>query len=89
VKAGSVLVEAGTPIGEVVLAVKRVSDLMGEITAASIGQHAGIEQVNTAVAQMDQMTLQNAALVEEASASAQSMTPLVRQLYRTSHQCQS
>jgi len=74
VKAGSVLVEeAGTTMGEVVLAVKRVSDLMGEITAASLEQHTGIEQVNTAVAQMDKVTLQNAALVEEASATAQSM----------------
>src|SRR5471032_2158105 len=74
VKAGSVLVEeAGTTMGEVVLAVKCVSDLMGEITAASLEQHTGIEQVNTAVAQMDQVTLQNAALVEEASATAQSM----------------
>ncbi|KLU26188.1 chemotaxis protein [Caballeronia mineralivorans PML1(12)] len=74
VKAGSVLVEeAGTTMGEVVLAVKRVSDLMGEITAASLEQLTGIEQVNTAVAQMDQVTLQNVALVEEASAAAQSM----------------
>jgi len=74
VKAGSVLVEeAGTTMGEVVVAVKRVSDLMGEITAASLEQHTGIEQVNIAVAQMDQVTQQNAALVEEASAAAQSM----------------
>lgn len=73
-KAGSVLVEeAGTTMGEVVLAVKRVSDLMREITAASLEQLTGIEQVNTAVAQMDQVTLQNVALVEEASAAAQSM----------------
>jgi len=74
VKAGSILVEeAGTTMSEVVLAVKRVSDLMGEITAASLEQHTGIEQVNIAVAQMDQVTQQNAALVEEASAAAQSM----------------
>jgi methyl-accepting chemotaxis protein len=59
---------------EVVQAVKRVSDLMGEITAASLEQDAGIEQVNIAVAQMDQVTQQNAALVEEASAAAQSVS---------------
>ena len=75
VMAGSNLVnEAGTTMGEVVQAVKRVSDLMGEITVASLEQHAGIEQVNTAVAQMDQVTQQNAALVEEASAAAQSVS---------------
>jgi methyl-accepting chemotaxis protein len=75
VKAGSDLVsEAGTTMGEVVHAVKRVSDLMGEITAASLEQHTGIEQVNTAVAQMDHVTQQNAALVEQASAAAQSMS---------------
>jgi len=74
VRAGSVLVEeAGTTMGEVVQAVKRVSDLMGEITAASLEQLTGIEQVNTAVAQMDKVTLQNVGLVEEASAAAQSM----------------
>ena len=75
VKAGSDLVnEAGSTMDEVVQAVRRVSDLMGEITAASLEQHTGIEQVNTAVAQMDQVTQQNAALVEEASAAAQSMS---------------
>jgi methyl-accepting chemotaxis protein len=74
VKAGSNLVEeAGTTMDEVVQAVKRVSDLMGKIAAASLEQHTGIEQVNTAVAQMDQVTQQNAALVEEASAATQSM----------------
>jgi methyl-accepting chemotaxis protein len=75
VKAGSNLVnEAGATMDEVVQAVKRVSDLMGEITAASLEQDAGIEQVNIAVAQMDQVTQQNAALVEEASAAAQSVS---------------
>jgi methyl-accepting chemotaxis protein len=75
VKTGSNLVnEAGTTMGELVQAVKRVSDLMEEITSASLEQHTGIEQVNTAVAQMDQVTQQNAALVEEASAAAQSMS---------------
>ena len=49
---------------------QRVADLMGEITAASEEQHTGIEQVNHAVAQMDQVTQQNAALVEEAAAAS-------------------
>ncbi|MEJ1131276.1 hypothetical protein V9L20_27195, partial [Variovorax sp. CCNWLW225] len=50
-----------------------VTDIMGEITAASQEQSTGIEQVNQAIAQMDQVTQQNAALVEEAAAAAQSM----------------
>ncbi|TAM03148.1 MAG: methyl-accepting chemotaxis protein [Paraburkholderia sp.] len=65
--------EAGRTIDEVVSAVRRMTDLMGEIAAASEEQHRGIEQVNQAVVQMDQVTQQNAALVEEASAAAQSM----------------
>jgi len=74
VKTGSQLVdEAGRTMGEVVQSVKRVTDLMGEISAASGEQHTGIEQVNQAVMQMDEVTQQNAALVEEASAAAQSM----------------
>ncbi|WP_413231525.1 methyl-accepting chemotaxis protein [Paraburkholderia domus] len=75
VKAGSDLVnEAGVTMGEVVQAVKRVADLMEEITVASQEQHTGIEQVNMAAAHMDQVTQQNAALVEEASVAAQSMS---------------
>ncbi|MFC5427389.1 methyl-accepting chemotaxis protein [Paraburkholderia denitrificans] len=71
---GSKLVdEAGTTIDEVVVSARRVADLMGEIAAASEEQHSGIEQVNKAVSQMDEMTQQNAALVEEASAAAQAM----------------
>jgi methyl-accepting chemotaxis protein len=74
VGAGTVLVEqAGSTIGEVVSSVKRVNDIMAEITAASQEQSIGIEQVNQAVAQMDQVTQQNAALVEEAAAAAESM----------------
>ncbi|PVX84912.1 methyl-accepting chemotaxis protein [Paraburkholderia unamae] len=65
--------EAGRTIDEVVISARRVADLMGEIAAASAEQHTGIEQVNRAVAQMDEVTQQNAALVEEASAAAQSM----------------
>ena len=58
---------------EIVAAVKRVTDIMAEISAASEEQSAGIEQVNIAVTQMDQMTEQNAALVEEAAAAAASL----------------
>jgi len=74
VENGSTLVtEAGTVIDEVVVSVKRVTDIMGEISAASEEQSAGIEQVNQAVTQMDEVTQQNAALVEEAAAAAQSL----------------
>ena len=65
--------EAGGTMDEVVTAVRRVTDLMAEIAAASTEQRTGIEQVNQAVMQMDTVTQQNAALVEEASAAAQSM----------------
>jgi methyl-accepting chemotaxis protein len=64
---------AGKTMEEIVGSIKRVTDIMGEITAASQEQTSGIEQVNQAIAQMDQVTQQNAALVEEASAAAQSM----------------
>jgi methyl-accepting chemotaxis protein len=74
VDAGSALVgEAGKTMEEIVSGVKRVTDIIGEITAASHEQAQGIEQVNQAIAQMDQVTQQNAALVEEAAAAAQSL----------------
>jgi aerotaxis receptor len=74
VEAGSKQVaEAGRTMEEIVGSVKRVTDIMGEITAASQEQTSGIEQINQAIAQMDQVTQQNAALVEEASATAQSL----------------
>ncbi|WP_090801526.1 methyl-accepting chemotaxis protein [Paraburkholderia tuberum] len=74
VDAGSKLVEeAGSTIKEIVQSVQRVTDIMSEIAAASEEQSTGIGQVNTAVTQMDEATQQNAALVEEASAAAQSM----------------
>jgi len=69
----SLVDEAGRTMADVVQAVKRVTDLMGEISAASTEQQTGIEQVNQAVMQMDEVTQQNAALVEQASAAAQSM----------------
>ncbi len=65
---------------EIVAAVKRVTDIMAEISAASIEQGAGIGQVNTAVAQMDQVTQQNAALVEEVAAAAGSLQDLAQSL---------
>ncbi|MDN4035912.1 methyl-accepting chemotaxis protein [Massilia sp. YIM B02443] len=74
VAAGSKLVaEAGTTMQEIVESVRRVTDIMGEISAASREQTAGIEQINRAVTQMDQGTQQNAALVEEAAAASASM----------------
>jgi methyl-accepting chemotaxis protein-1 (serine sensor receptor) len=74
VQIGSELVDqAGTTMAEIVNSVSRVTDIMGEITAASQEQTSGIEQVNQAITQMDQATQQNAALVEEASAAAQAL----------------
>ena len=74
VETGSRLVaEAGQTMNEIVGSVQRVSDIIGEITAASGEQSDGIGQVNDAVNQLDQMTQQNAALVEESSAAAQSL----------------
>ncbi len=65
--------EAGKTMAEIVSSVRRVTDIMGEITAASQEQSAGIEQVNQAIAEMDRVTQQNAALVEEAAAASASM----------------
>ena len=65
--------QAGTTMNDIVAAVKRVTDIMSEIAAASKEQGAGIEQVNQAITQMDTVTQQNAALVEEAAAAAEAM----------------
>jgi len=74
VEAGSKLVaQAGATMAEIVDSVRRVTDIMAEISAASSEQSAGIEQINQAVVQMDQGTQQNAALVEEAAAAATAM----------------
>jgi len=71
---GTKLVEqAGKTMEEIVTSVKRVTDIMAEISAASQEQSSGIDQINKAITQMDQVTQQNAALVEEASAAARSM----------------
>jgi methyl-accepting chemotaxis protein len=74
VRTGSTLVQdAGQTMSDVVRSVQRVTDIMGEIASASVEQTTGIEQVNVAVTQMDEVTQQNAALVEQASAAAQAM----------------
>ncbi len=74
VEAGSKLVaDAGQTMSEIVGSVQRVSDIIGEITAAAGEQSDGIGQVNVAVTQLDQMTQQNAALVEESAAAAESL----------------
>ena len=81
---GTALVDqAGATMTEIVQSVSRVTDIMAEITAASQEQTAGIEQVNAAINQMDQTTQQNAALVEEASAAAQSLQQEAATLART------
>ena len=74
VESGSRQVEqAGQTMGEIVSSVQRVTDLIGEITASSSEQREGIGQVNQAVANLDQMTQQNAALVEESAAAASAL----------------
>ena len=71
---GTALVDnAGTTMNEVVISIKRVTDLMGEISAASNEQSLGVSQIGEAVTQMDQVTQQNAALVEEMAAAATSL----------------
>jgi methyl-accepting chemotaxis protein len=74
VDTGAKLVDqAGATMDEIVASVKRVTDIMGEITAASQEQTSGIEQINQAINQMDEVTQQNASLVEEAAAASQAM----------------
>jgi methyl-accepting chemotaxis protein len=75
VEEGTKLVgESGKALEEIVTAVQRVNDIISEIAAASAEQSAGIHQVNKAIAQMDEMTQQNAVLVEEVSSASQSMS---------------
>ncbi|NNU43432.1 HAMP domain-containing protein [Ramlibacter sp. B156] len=84
VDAGGRLVQAaGQTMGEIVASVKRVSDLIAKIATASADQSAGIGQVNTAVAQMDQVVQQNASLVEEATAATESMKEQAAALLQT------
>jgi methyl-accepting chemotaxis protein len=81
VEEGSQLVtQSGQTLDHIVMAVKKVSDIVGEIAGASREQSAGIEQVNKAVVQLDEMTQQNAALVEQASAASQSMADQAKAL---------
>ncbi len=84
VETGSKLVrQAGITMDEVVASVARVTEIMGQITAASKQQSDDILQVNQAISQMDEVTQQNAALVEEATASAESMQDQAVKLART------
>ncbi len=81
---GTTLVDqAGATMSEVVNAIRRVTDLMGEISAASSEQSAGVAQVGEAVTQMDQVTQQNAALVEEMAAAASSLRSQAQELVGT------
>ena len=70
---GSLVAQAGSIMDEVVKSIQRVTDVMSEIHTASAEQSTGIEQINQAIIQMDQMTQQNAALVEQAAAAASSL----------------
>jgi methyl-accepting chemotaxis protein len=81
IEGGTRLVDAsGQTLNEIVMAVKKVSDIVAEIALASQEQSTGIEQVNKAVMQMDEMTQQNAALVEEAAAASESVETQARSL---------
>ena len=81
VASGSLLVkDAGTTMGEIVASVQRVSQVIGEITSAAAEQSQGIGQVNSAVNQLDGMTQQNAALVEQSAAAAKSLNEQAQRL---------
>ena len=83
VDAGGKLVDqAGSTMAEIVQSITRVTDIMSEIAAATLEQTAGIEQINMAIAQMDEVTQQNAALVEEAAAAAGSLQDQATSLAR-------
>ena len=70
---GKLVDDAGVTMADIVQSITRVTDIMSEIASASLEQTTGIEQVNSAIAQMDEVTQQNAALVEQAAAAANSM----------------
>ena len=93
VEQGTVLVDqAGKTMGEIVGSIQRVSDIVSEITSASVEQSSGISQVGEAVSQMDQVTQQNAALVEQSAAAAESLRGQAQHLlqavtvFRLSHE---
>jgi methyl-accepting chemotaxis protein len=76
----SLVAKAGSTMNDIVGSVQRVTDIMGEILAAAQEQTAGISEINTAVTQMDQVTQQNAALVEQAAAASEAMQHQAAQL---------
>jgi methyl-accepting chemotaxis protein len=81
---GNTLVDlAGSTMQEVVQSIQRVTDIMGEISAASLEQSHGVTQIGEAVTQMDQVTQQNAALVEEMTAAASSLKTQAQDLVQT------
>jgi methyl-accepting chemotaxis protein len=78
---GQVLVDkAGATMSEVVGAIRRVTDIVGEISAASREQRDGVGQVGGAISQIDQVTQQNAALVEQSAAASESLSGQARML---------
>jgi methyl-accepting chemotaxis protein len=77
---GKLVAQAGAAMDDIVRQVRRVTDLVAEISSAALEQSSGIGQVNGAVAQMDQVTQQNAALVEESAAAAQSLSTQAQRL---------
>jgi methyl-accepting chemotaxis protein len=84
VEQGALLVDkAGATMDEVVSSIRRVTDIMGEISSASSEQSAGVAQVGEAVSQMDQVTQQNAALVEQMAAAASSLKTQANELVQT------
>ncbi len=86
VDSGAALVQtAGGTMGEIVASIRRVSDIMQEIVAATQDQSRGIGEVNVSIAELDRMTQQNAALVEEAAAAAQGMRDQAQQMTRMVH----
>jgi methyl-accepting chemotaxis protein len=81
VEQGTLLVdEAGKTMGEIVSSIRRVTDIVAEISSANVEQSTGVQQVGEAVSQMDQATQQNAALVEESAAAAESLKAQAQQL---------
>ncbi len=81
VEQGTSLVDdAGKSMSEIITAIQKVADIVGEISSASVEQSSGVQQVGEAVSQMDQVTQQNAALVEESAAAAESLKNQAQQL---------
>jgi hypothetical protein len=84
VEQGTTLVgEAGKTMDEIVGSIRRVTDIVAEISSASVEQSSGVQQVGQAISQMDQATQQNAALVEESAAAAESLKMQAQQLVQT------